>query len=169
MNRPHRSPRLPAGGWLVCCLGCLAIMAGCAEDPKPVVKPPKYDARPAKQGLPAFMHNTIWEKVDVGNTEAFMVSAYGLVVNLDNTGDSTAPYAVRSYILKEMVKHGYGSKLQPGWEHQSPDRVLTTSGWPSCRWSVCFRRACAKASRLTPSCRHCLKIKPPAWPAANCT
>ena len=70
------------------------------------------------------MHGTIWEKVDVGNTDAFQVSGYGLVVNLDNTGDTTAPVAVKEYIVKQMLKHGYGSKLRPGWENQPPERVL---------------------------------------------
>ena len=70
------------------------------------------------------MHNTIWEKVDVGNTQKYQVTGFGLVVNLDNTGDTTAPTAVREYVIKLMLKHGYGSKLNPGYENQSPERVL---------------------------------------------
>ncbi len=124
MIRPRRFPRFFCRGWLGCVAMSLPLLGGCAEDKKPAPPPPKYESRPAKLGLPAFMHDTIWERVDVGNTEPFQVSAYGLVVNLDNTGDSTAPTAVKEYIKKEMVRHKYGSLLNPGYESQTPDRVL---------------------------------------------
>jgi flagellar basal body P-ring protein FlgI len=102
------------------------MVAGCSSlaPKKPVERPKLYDKLEAKTGVPAFMSRSIWEKVDVGNTDPFQVSGYGLVVNLDNTGDSTAPTAVKEYIIKLMLKHGYGSKLNPGWENQPPERVL---------------------------------------------
>ena len=104
-------------------LGLLSF-SGCTEEAKPPQIKPKQVAIAAKV-VPAFMHGTVWEKVDVGNTEPFQVSGYGLVVNLDNTGDSTAPVAVKEYMIKQMYAHGYGSKLNPGWENQSPERVLS--------------------------------------------
>ena len=51
-------------------------------------------------------------------------SAFGLVAQLDNTGDSTAPNKVRDYMINLMAKHGYGSKLVPGFEHMTPEKVL---------------------------------------------
>lgn len=122
----RRAPQWFAGLKLAHCIliaGGLAV-AGCAADEKPPVVKPAYEPLPAKEGVPAFMHNTVWEKVNVGNTESFQVSAYGLIVNLDNTGDSTAPAGVRLYMMKEMQKHLIGSSLQPGWQTQSPERVL---------------------------------------------
>lgn len=123
MIRPHTLPRPSLFAWLCCAGACLGLIAGCAQDKKTVQIPTRYPVLPGKE-VPAFMHGTIWEKVDVGNTEEFQVSGYGLVVNLDNTGDSTVPLAVKEYMIKEMLRHGYGSKLNPGWENQSPERVL---------------------------------------------
>lgn len=103
-------------------------LLGCSpakQAPATVVLPKLYDVIAAKQNVPPFMRKTIWEKVDVGNIEPFQVSGYGLVVNLDNTGDTTAPMGVREWMLKEMVRHGYGSRLMPGYENQSAERVLS--------------------------------------------
>lgn len=106
-------------------LGCMAALcgAGCQQEQKPPVLQPKYPMRADKQ-VPPFMRGTIWERVDVGNTDAYQVSGYGLVVNLDNTGDTTAPTAVRQYMLKELYRRGFGSKLNPDWENIPPERVL---------------------------------------------
>ena len=123
MTRPHRSPLAVSAAWCCCAVLYAIILAGCSDQPKPVVVKPLHAAIAAKV-VPPFMKGTIWEKVDVGNTEPFQVSGYGLVVNLDNSGDSTAPTAVTQYMIKQMYAHGYGSKLSAGWEKQSPERVL---------------------------------------------
>src|SRR5665213_921254 len=126
MLQSHLLSRGAVVGLLACCaVAGSAILAGCAEEEKkPVTLTKQYDVIAPKTGLPNFMRRTVFEKVDLGNAEAFQVSGYGLVVNLDNAGDSAAPLPVTQYMIKEMVKHGYGSKLNPGWENQSPERVL---------------------------------------------
>ena len=106
-------------------IALISLLGGCAEQPKPIQIPERYAKLEAKQGLPPYMAKTIWEKVDVGNTEPFQVSGYGLVVNLDNTGDSTAPVAVKEYMMKQMAAHKFGSSLNPGWENQSAAHVLS--------------------------------------------
>ena len=50
------------------------------------------------------------------------VSAYGLVGRLHGTGDSFASTPVRAWMVREMVKHGFGSKLIPG--SPQPESVL---------------------------------------------
>ncbi|MDB5357445.1 MAG: flgI [Phycisphaerales bacterium] len=122
MNRPLRSLLRRRSEWLCGGLACLSFLAGCAQEtkPKPVVR---YEDV-GKKDVPDFMHGTVWEKVDVGNTEPFEVSSFGLVVNLGNTGDSTAPTAVKQFIRKEMIKRGFGSKMMPGLENLPPERVL---------------------------------------------
>lgn len=123
MDQHRCSPRHRTVGLLV--LGAMCL-AGCADEtPQPKPLPQQYDVIAPKTGFPDYMKGTVWEKTDLGNTDFFQVSGYGLVVNLDNTGDTTAPMAVREYMVKEMVKHGYGSKLMPGWEKQSPERILS--------------------------------------------
>ncbi|MDB5171355.1 MAG: flgI, partial [Phycisphaerales bacterium] len=122
MNRPLRFLLRRRSTWLCGGLACLSFFAGCAEAPKP--KPVVRYEDVGKKDVPDFMHGTIWEKVDVGNTDPFEVSAFGLVVNLDNTGDSTAPTIVKQYIRKEMIKRGFGSRLAPGWENLPPERIF---------------------------------------------
>src|SRR5437868_2687025 len=92
-------------------LGCtcaLAALSGCGSQPalRPVVR---YETLPSKQ-VPAFLQGTIIERTDLLNTEPFGVSAYGLVANLRGTGGSRAPTAVREYMIREMVKHGFGQR-----------------------------------------------------------
>jgi hypothetical protein len=56
------------------------------------------------------MHGTILEAAEVENKDPYPVSAFGLVVNLANTGDNFGvPAAVRSAILDEMTRRGLGS------------------------------------------------------------
>ena len=126
MIRLHRLPLRSAR--TVCCRGLLGMVGGLqrARRRSRVQTRELYDqlAPQDRNRSRVFMHRTIWEKVDVGNTDPFQVSGYGLVVNLDNTGDSTAPVAVKEYMIKLMLKHGYGSKLNPLWQNQPPERVL---------------------------------------------
>src|SRR5205809_7331934 len=89
-----------------------AVVVGCADNAKhkPVQIAPRYSTLPPKK-VPDVFKDTILEKCDLIRTEPFLVSGYGLVVNLNNTGDTKAPNAVREYIVKEMDKHKVGSSL----------------------------------------------------------
>jgi hypothetical protein len=103
-----------------------AIVAGCTipkdANPKPL---PKYSVLPPIPNLPDVFRNTVLEKAATQELGPMMVSNYSLVVNLDNTGDSTAPTTVREYIIKEMAKRGFGSPNSPGMESLDPEKVLT--------------------------------------------
>ena len=75
--------------------------------------------------VPPYMRGTIYERVELSGTTFSEVSGYGLVVNLDHTGNNdTLPAAVKSYMTKEMVKEGFGNRLTPGYEKITPERVL---------------------------------------------
>ena len=65
------------------------VLSGCTSHERPHAKlpPSKYTALPAKQ-LPAFMKGTILEAAEIQNNEPYLVSGYGLVVGLANTGDN---------------------------------------------------------------------------------
>src|SRR5947209_2717135 len=98
MDRPRRFflRRALAAG---CCAGM--FLAGCnTTPPKPPPLIPKHPDLGPKANVPPFLHGSIWERVELGNTEPYPVSSYGLVVNLANTGDTTGPQAVREYITK---------------------------------------------------------------------
>src|SRR5438445_12033182 len=87
------------------------VLSGCTSHERPHAKlpPSKYTALPAKQ-LPAFMKGTILEAAEIQNNEPYLVSGYGLVVGLSNSGDNRGtPQAVVGAIMDEMVRHGLGS------------------------------------------------------------
>lgn len=100
--------------------------AGCVnpfkmKPEKPVVR---YTALPPRN-MPEYLRGTIYERVDLMDVQPQLVSGFGLVVNLDNTGDNQqVPTAVREYMIREMIKRGFGSKLTPGFETTSPEQVL---------------------------------------------
>jgi hypothetical protein len=81
------------------------LLPGCTEEPKKVA--PRYLTLPAKQ-VPDYLKDTILSYTDLGGTEPFPISGYGLVANLNGTGGSRAPTAVREFIVKDMARHGFG-------------------------------------------------------------
>ena len=101
------------------------LLTGCARTEKPVEKPAKYVSL-GKKTVPAVLKDTILERTEIepSTRGPLVVSGYGLVVNLRNTGDSTAPASVRDYIIKEMVKRGFGSKLIPDYAGMQPEAIL---------------------------------------------
>jgi hypothetical protein len=123
-----------AGGWAmrVALVGLLSagvaagvlIGAGGCEEPAKKPQPPRYETLPPKN-LPVFLKGTVLERMDHLNPEPLQVSNYGLVVNLPGTGDGTAPTKVREYIIKEMVKRGFGTMAsKQGLEYLTPEKVL---------------------------------------------
>jgi len=95
----------------VCCLGILSLAAGligCAEEQKTI--PPRYTTLPPKV-VPAFLQGSILERVDMASIDPSPVSNYGLVSNLNDTGDSTASTNVREYMHKELSRHRLPSDL----------------------------------------------------------
>ena len=109
---------------IVACL-CLALLppAGCARKLEKKVVTPRYAQLPAKD-VPPFLRGTVLERVDLVHTEPVRVSGYGLVVNLEGTGDTTAPTRVRDFIIKQMVRYGYGLRGADTYKTISPETVL---------------------------------------------
>ncbi len=101
--------------------GLLVLVMGCATEapPKPTVR---YPTRPPKE-VPGFLKGTIYEYTDTEGAQPFPISGWGLVVNLRDTGDSTAPSFVRDYIIRDMIKHGFGLTSQ-GMGDLAPSKVL---------------------------------------------
>ena len=120
MNRPLRLVRA-----LASCLvaGAMFVAAGCAQEAqKP--KPPTYPREPNRSVWP-FMSGTVHEIANIQNDQPFLVSGFGLVVNLDGTGGSAqVSNTVKAYMIKEMERKGFGSKLLPEYQNISPERIL---------------------------------------------
>jgi len=105
-------------------LGAVASLASCSsvKAPKPVIR---YASLPPKP-VPAYMKNTIFERVDMVDAEPLPLSGYGIVARLKGTGDNKVlPTAVRDYVIKQMVRKGIGSKLMPPpYDTMSPEEML---------------------------------------------
>ena len=134
MNQPSPLARTrPLFTAVALCASALLLLAaalplaGCSgRKPKERKAPVRYPTLGDKKGVPDFMKGTVWEGVELANDEPYAVSSYGLVGRLRNTGDSTAPGAVRQWMTKEMVKRGYGSQLNPNFRGVGPGDVLAS-------------------------------------------
>lgn len=101
------------------------FVAGCAKNEPDRPKRPIYNNIGLRTGLPSYLKDTILERADLSNVGPLAVSSYGLVVNLRYSGDSRAPTAVREWMIKEMYRHGFGSRLgPPEFVGITPERVL---------------------------------------------
>ena len=112
MLRPH--PWISHLVIVGCACATFVAGSGCGskknKTPTHVQLDTRYATLPAKQ-VPPLFKDTVLEKCDLINTEPFLVSGYGVVANLANTGASEAHNLVRQYIVKEMDKHKWGSSL----------------------------------------------------------
>lgn len=77
-----------------------------------------------KADVPAYMKGTIWQATTRMNDEPYAVASYGLVGRLRGTGDSTAPLPVREWMIKQMARHQYGSKLLPDYKDIGAEQIL---------------------------------------------
>jgi len=105
------------------CMLILVGLASCAAKKPPAPKEPLYPNLPLQQ-VPRFMRGTLYEQVRFTGLEELPVYGYGLVVNLDYTGDSRAPTAVRDYIVKQMILRGFGSSVMGTYQNLSPEEML---------------------------------------------
>lgn len=107
---------------LVAGLVVAGVTASCSDQAPPKA-PNKYADLPPRQ-VPEYLNGTIMQRAAVYNLNPLQINNWGLVVNLHGTGDSTAPSEVRAYMIRQMVKHGFGSKVLPEYTSFDPERVL---------------------------------------------
>jgi len=121
MNRPQRT--LCVAAFYVVAGAMITGLTGCTQAPaKPA--PPRYTWI-GKRDVPPFMNGTVYEVTNLQNTEPFLISGWGLVVNLGGTGGSQqVPNNVKAYMIKEMERKGFGSKLRPEYENISPEAII---------------------------------------------
>lgn len=120
--RPHMVQHLRR---LALCAVALVAALGCGDAEKPPVAPQPYVDQGYKSGLAYYMHGTVFERTDMGNTDPFPVTGYSLVVNLQNTGDNTGiPTVVREAMIKKMALSGFGQHEDPELARLQPEEVL---------------------------------------------
>ncbi len=107
-----------AGAVLAVAAAAAGSLAGCTEQPKP--QAPRYSALPVRE-VPDYMTDTVMQYTDMGGTEPFPVSGYGLVANLHGTGGSKVPTPVRDAIAKDLMRNRFG---ELGSGRAGPDTIL---------------------------------------------
>ncbi len=110
----------------ITCVATIVAGPGCGGQPKKATIPPKYPTVDLRK-VPSFLNDTILQKTDIADTTPFVVSGYGLVVNLDQTGGGPYPTRVRDYMVKEMMRHGFGSVNSSQWSGIKPERALESN------------------------------------------
>jgi hypothetical protein len=103
-------------------LSCALLVGGCGGK-KPAAKPPRYPTLPVRE-VPAYLNDTVLQKTNLADIGPFIVSGYGLVANLDGTGGGPYPTAVRNHMVKEMMRHGFGSANSSQFSAIRPERAL---------------------------------------------
>ena len=109
------------------CAAALLLLApaGCFKQTvvqKP--KPPRYENLPGPTDMPMFMTGSIYERTVPENFEPANVSSFALVGQLRGTGDTSAANSVRTYMIKEMQRHQFGSGVNPVYASISAGDVL---------------------------------------------
>lgn len=116
--------------WLrgtVLAVACVAVavlsMAGC-EGPQAQTRAPGVAPMPTYSG-PAYLRGTVGSLVRLrpGTDQPMLVNGYGIVVNLNGTGSTSAPPAIRQALINQMKKYGLGSANMDTLS-MSPERVL---------------------------------------------
>ena len=91
---------------------------------KPEVRNPEAPPPPTYRG-PEFLHTSIGSMCSLRGYQPMLVSGYGLVVGLNGTGSGDCPPALRSWLLGEMSRQGFGT-LSHGMQHLQPSQVMAS-------------------------------------------
>ncbi len=104
-------------------LALMPGMVGCDTN-KPRTRAPGVAPMPTYTG-PAYLRGTIGSltRLRPGTEQPMLVNGYGIVVNLNGTGSTTAPPALRQALINQMKKYGLGSANLKTLD-MTPERVL---------------------------------------------
>lgn len=101
-----------------------ALTAGGCETSEGPAAAPGVAPAPTYTG-PAYLRGTVGSLVRLrsGTELPLLVNGYGIVVNLNGTGSTSAPPALRQAMINQMKKYGLGSANMKTL-HMTPERVL---------------------------------------------
>lgn len=92
----------------------------CSSGPR---KRPRSPDTVIIRDTPAVLRDTVLAQASMQGIEPILVSGYGLVVGLNNTGGGDAPGPVRAAMEREMLIMGVGKEIGP-FRGLSPDDIL---------------------------------------------
>lgn len=109
-------------GWFLLALAAAiaALTPACAARPR---KRPRAPDTVVIRDTPAVLRDTVLAQASMQGIEPILVSGYGLVVGLNNTGGGDAPGPVRAAMEREMLIMGVGKEIGP-FRGLSPDDIL---------------------------------------------
>lgn len=94
--------------------------SGCGSKPK---KRPRDPDRIIIKDTPAVIRDCVLAQATLRGTDPILVSGYGLVVDLNNTGGGDAPGPIRAVMEREMLVMGVGKEIGP-FRNLSPNDIL---------------------------------------------
>ena len=124
--RPHLRRRRVACA-IGACLTAALLAPGC-ETTKPKANTAvkiTYPTLAPKSDVPEFVKGSVWELTERTNDEPYATASYGLVARLRGTGDSTVSLPVRQWMIKQMTRHQYGSRLLDEYKNIGAETILT--------------------------------------------
>ena len=137
---------------LACVLVAFALAAaaaattGCAARKRATSVRRYHDLGPRKN-LPPYLKGSVFELTELANHVPYPVSAYGLVGQLRGTGDTDAPAAVRQWMIKEMVRRGFGDPTR-GYQHMQPGPVLASADFAIVRVDAVLPPGARRGDRI---------------------
>ncbi|MEM6551574.1 MAG: flagellar basal body P-ring protein FlgI [Planctomycetota bacterium] len=125
MPHPPRSPQprghtTPALAALLLLAASLPLLTACSSQEAAL---PDVAPGPTFQG-PRFLRGTVASYATLTNTSPLLVSGYGLMVGLHDTGSAEVPSFLRDWLLREMARQGVGQTLARDVLPGSPEQIL---------------------------------------------
>lgn len=111
-------PRILSRLALTAC--CAILLAACDSGPK---KKPRDPDNVITKDTPAALRDCVLAQATLRGNQPILVSGYGLVVGLNNTGGGDAPGAIRAVMEREMLVMGVGREIGP-FKNMSPNDIL---------------------------------------------
>ncbi|MEM6392571.1 MAG: flagellar basal body P-ring protein FlgI [Planctomycetota bacterium] len=98
-----------------------ALLPACSSSDETAL--PEVAPGPTFQG-PRFLRGTVASYATLTNTGPLLVSGYGLMVGLHDTGSPEVPSFLRDWLLREMARQGVGQVLARQVLDASPEQIL---------------------------------------------
>jgi hypothetical protein len=123
MPQTPRSGRFARFAAVALLAACVLGAASCGAKKQTRAIPP---APPPTFVGPAFLHGTVGSQATFRGMEPMLVSQYGLVVGLHNTGSAEVPAFLRQWLVQELRRQGVGSIKNRDIMPLSPDQLLAS-------------------------------------------
>ena len=121
---PPNSPSGRSSRFVALIAGLMVFSAGCVQEVAQKKVAPIYIPTAHPADLPAYLKGSLYDRTFVLNNEPFNVSAFSLVGQLRGTGSCVVPPSIRSYMIKELYRRGFGNPQVPVYGQIQPAEVL---------------------------------------------